>query len=161
MSDLAKYSLTRSSRCLSATAELLVLSSSSSSSSIVVWYYLPWSKLCNNYCMVIDNIKYWRSFYLFSDDASSVVKSYLTEDGLWSATIRTTAELYVVEVFHFNHLIWGISLYGLVQHARIFSFWRCLFAESADSADRRQTDRQTDRQTSRWNLQSMNAKKKL
>jgi len=38
---------------------------------------------------------------MISDDASSVVKSYLTEDGLWSASIRTTSDLYFVEVHYF------------------------------------------------------------
>jgi len=38
-------------------------------------------------------------------DTSSVVKSHFTEDGLWSGSIRTTDDLYVVEVvlyFLFN-----------------------------------------------------------
>jgi len=38
---------------------------------------------------------------MISDDASSVVKSYLGEDGLWSASIRTTSDLYFVEVHSF------------------------------------------------------------
>jgi len=45
-----------------------------------------------------DNIKYLNG--ISSDDASSLVKSYITEDGLWSTSIKTDADNYFVEVFH-------------------------------------------------------------
>jgi len=39
--------------------------------------------------------------HMFSDDASAVVKSYFTDGGLWSASIKTIADLYFIEVLHF------------------------------------------------------------
>jgi len=51
-----------------------------------------------------------------SDDASSLVTSHFTEDGLWSATIRTDVDLYFVEVFHFLALLTVLN-YGRVQLA--------------------------------------------
>ena len=50
-----------------------------------------------------------------SDDKSAVVKSYITEDGLWSVSITTDDELYVVEVFLLSELI---------QHFEIFTVYK-------------------------------------
>jgi len=71
-----------------------------SRTSVVNWYLIKVLHVSYTRMSVIDSVHCVRS-----DDKSAVVKSYITEDGLWSVSIRTDDDFYVVEVFLLSELI--------------------------------------------------------